>query len=188
MFPGALPLSLLPASWCTRLPGNTPCTRRSASPRSLPRGPGSGCSQTPTAGDEGLGGEGRPGADPVRAAEGEEITFLWKVPSRAATITVFPALAIASQNSTMSGNYVGHKQPVTGEQGQPQPVRQEPRTQDPTAATAFPAQRRTRGFSPLGLSHAWLLPPPHGPGQTGASRTRQPLHGPRQVCARPSTS
>ena len=31
-------------------------------------------------------------------------TFLWKVPSRAATMTVFPALAIISQKSTMSGN------------------------------------------------------------------------------------
>lgn len=34
----------------------------------------------------------------------ECFTFLWKVPSRAATMMVFPALAIISQNSTMSGN------------------------------------------------------------------------------------
>lgn len=33
------------------------------------------------------------------------LTFLWKVPSSAATITVFPALAIVSLNSTMSGNW-----------------------------------------------------------------------------------
>lgn len=34
-------------------------------------------------------------------------TFLWKVPSSAATITVFPALAMVSLNSTMSGNWKG---------------------------------------------------------------------------------
>ena len=42
-------------------------------------------------------------------AEGERqtgtITFLWKVPSKAATMIVFPKLAISSQNSTVSGNY-----------------------------------------------------------------------------------
>ena len=31
-------------------------------------------------------------------------TFLWKVPSSAATMIVFPSFAISSQNSTMSGN------------------------------------------------------------------------------------
>lgn len=33
------------------------------------------------------------------------LTFRWKVPSKAATMTVFPKLAISSQNSTVSGNY-----------------------------------------------------------------------------------
>ena len=33
-------------------------------------------------------------------------TFLWNVPSSAATITVFPEFAISSQNSTKSGNYI----------------------------------------------------------------------------------
>lgn len=32
------------------------------------------------------------------------ITFLWKVASRAATMILFPKLAISSQNSTVSGN------------------------------------------------------------------------------------
>lgn len=32
------------------------------------------------------------------------LTFLWKVPSKAATMIVFPKLAISSQNSTASGN------------------------------------------------------------------------------------
>lgn len=33
------------------------------------------------------------------------VTFLWKVPSKAATMITFPKLAISSQNSTVSGNY-----------------------------------------------------------------------------------
>lgn len=33
------------------------------------------------------------------------LTFLWKVPSKAATITVLPSLAMVSLNSTMSGNW-----------------------------------------------------------------------------------
>jgi hypothetical protein len=32
------------------------------------------------------------------------LTCLWKVPSNAATMTIFPIFAISSQNSTMSGN------------------------------------------------------------------------------------
>ena len=32
-------------------------------------------------------------------------TFLWKVPSSAATMIVFPSFAMSSQNSTMSGNW-----------------------------------------------------------------------------------
>ena len=32
------------------------------------------------------------------------VTFRWKVPSNAATMTTFPRPAISSENSTMSGN------------------------------------------------------------------------------------
>lgn len=38
------------------------------------------------------------------------LTFPWKVPSKAATMTVFPKLAISSQNSTVSGNYSDTKE------------------------------------------------------------------------------
>lgn len=38
------------------------------------------------------------------------LTFLWKVPSKAATMIVFPKLAISSQNSTVSGNYNNTKE------------------------------------------------------------------------------
>ncbi len=38
------------------------------------------------------------------------LTFLWKVPSKAAIMTVFPKLAISSQNSTVSGNYNNTKE------------------------------------------------------------------------------
>lgn len=47
LFQGNSPPSRLPASLCRRLLGSTPCTQRSASPRSLPAAPGSGCSQRP---------------------------------------------------------------------------------------------------------------------------------------------
>lgn len=47
LFRGDSPPALLPASWCRRPPGSTPCTQRSASLRSLPVAPGSGCSQRP---------------------------------------------------------------------------------------------------------------------------------------------
>lgn len=45
--PSDSPPALLPASWCRRPPGNTPCTQHSASPRSPLVAPGSGCSQRP---------------------------------------------------------------------------------------------------------------------------------------------
>ncbi len=47
-------------------------------------------------------------------------TFLWKVPSKAATITILPALAMSSQNSTISGNCRGE-----GERGGGQGVKGE---------------------------------------------------------------
>lgn len=71
-------------------------------------------------------------------------TFLWKVPSRAATMTVFPALAIVSQNSTMSGNWRGYRHSIKRDEGQHL-------APDPTvhAQTAAPGTRKIRAMCPV---------------------------------------
>lgn len=103
-------------------PGNPPAPHPNASPaRGHPSGGAPLLGRTPLnawagAGPGGLGSEHLP--QRWRRASGPlgplppcrlspttgRLTFLWKVPSRAATITVFPELAMASLNSTMSGN------------------------------------------------------------------------------------
>lgn len=86
----------------------------------------------------------RPGVRPL--------TFLWKVPSRAATITVFPALAMDSLNSTMSGNWGGG--------GGGRAVSTPPPTSVEAESRATPTPRPGGGSVPAPTAHGLVHPQP----------------------------